>query len=334
MIGAVSDNTRAVLLLTAPLLLGRGDEGPRTVTATEYRRLVQLLIERQARPADLVAGSDELLEACGEIVDRARLEALLARGLRLAQALEQWQARGIWVLGRGDRGYPRRLLQRQRTAAPALLYGCGDVGILDHCDLAVVGSRRADAETLAFARRIGADCAEHGHPVVSGGARGVDAAAMQGALDAGGLVVGVLADGLERAAVAAAYRPRLQAGQLALLAGTDPKATFHVGAAMQRNRWIYCLARAGLVVECDHGKGGTWAGASAQLDKHREIPVFVRADDRPSAGRAALLEFGARPWPAPKAAAEWKQVFRTPAQQSPSKGPPSDSPGDDGDERS
>ena len=106
-----------------------------------------------------------------------------------------------------------------------------------------------------------------------------------------------------------------QAGHLALVSGTDPKATFHVGAAMQRNRWIYCLARAGLVVECDHGKGGTWAGSSAQLDKHREIPVFVRADDRPSAGRAALLERGALPWPAPKTAAAWEQVFRTPAQR-------------------
>ena len=75
---------------------------------------------------------------------------------------------------------------------------------------------------------------------------------------------------------------------LVLLSPYDPNAGFNVGNAMQRNKLIYALADAALVVNSDLGKGGTWTGAVEQLDKFRQIPVFVRSTGAPSAALDAL----------------------------------------------
>ena len=68
---------------------------------------------------------------------------------------------------------------------------------------------------------------------------------------------------------------------------------------MQRNRVIYALAEAALVVNADFNRGGTWAGAVEQLKKYH-VPVFVRSSGDPSAGLEALQQLGARPWPEPE----------------------------------
>ena len=68
---------------------------------------------------------------------------------------------------------------------------------------------------------------------------------------------------------------------------------------MARNKLIYAVADAALVVQSDLGKGGTWAGAVEQLDKFRWVPVFVRLGQDPSPGMTALQRKGAIPWPDP-----------------------------------
>jgi DNA processing protein len=115
---------------------------------------------------------------------------------------------------------------------------------------------------------------------------------MRGALEASGKVAGVLADSLERAALNREPRNVLMDGQLVLISPYDPSAGFNVGHAMQRNKLIYVLADAALVVSSDYEKGGTWAGAVEQLDKLRLVPVYVRSNRetgkgwRPSEARA------------------------------------------------
>ena len=68
---------------------------------------------------------------------------------------------------------------------------------------------------------------------------------------------------------------------------------------MQRNKVIYALAEASLVVDADVNRGGTWAGAVEQLKKY-SVPVFVRSNGDPSAGLEALLDRGAHRWPEPE----------------------------------
>ncbi|MBC7314847.1 MAG: DNA-protecting protein DprA [Chloroflexi bacterium] len=300
MSGVISPNTKAILLLTAPLIAGRGKRTPDLLTPKEYKKFARHLRDLGRQPADLLQpGADKLLGDCHRVIDKARLERLLARGFLLSQAVERWQARAIWVVSRADAGYPRRLKKRLKDAAPPILYGCGEAAILDTGGLAVVGSRHVDDALIKYTEGIGRLTAKARRTLVSGGARGVDQAAMRGALEAGGKVAGVLADSLERAVLACEYRNFLMDGLLVLVSPYDPSTRFNVGHAMQRNKLIYALADAALVVSSDYEKGGTWAGAVEQLEKLRLVPVYVRSKGETSKGLDALRRKGALPWPNP-----------------------------------
>lgn len=298
---SLSPNTQAILLLTAPLIAGRGEPSSDLLTPGEYRRLARFLREKQQQPADLlVPDTVGLLGECQPLIDNNRLKHLLARGFLLSQAVERWQSRAIWVVSRADAEYPRRLKTRLKDDAPPILYGCGDATILDTGGLAVVGSRHVDDALVKYTEGIGQLAAKARRTLFSGGARGIDQAAMRGALEAGGKVAGVLADSLERAVLNRENRNLLMDGQLVLISPYDPIAGFNVGHAMERNKLIYALADAALVVSSDYKKGGTWAGAVEQLDKLRLVPVYVRSDGETDKGLDALRRKGALPWPNPE----------------------------------
>lgn len=309
MMSGLSQNTQAILLLTAPLIAGRGSSSSELLTPGEYKRLARHLREIQRQPADLVSpDASELLRACQPVIDEARLQRLLGRGFLLSQVIERWQARAIWVISRADAEYPRRFKTRLREDAPAVLYGCGDIGLLDCGGIAVVGSRDVDESLIVYTMAVGRLAARAHRALVSGGARGIDQAAMRGALEAGGKVGGVLADSLERTTMSRENRNFLLDGQLVLISPYDPGAGFNRGHAMQRNKLIYALADVSLVVNSDL-KGGTWNGAIEQLDKLNFVPVYVRSTGESSVGLDALRGKGAIPWPNPQDADEFEGVF-------------------------
>ena len=94
--------------------------------------------------------------------------------------------------------------------------------------------------------------------IISGGARGIDHAAMSEPCQNGVLL---LVCSLGKSALDRGNRDALMDDRLVLVSPYDPKAGFNVGNAMQRNKLIYALADASLAVESDIRKGGTWAGA-------------------------------------------------------------------------
>jgi len=298
---SLSPNTQAILLLTAPLIAGRSYSSSDLLTLSEYKQLARCLRDKQRQPADLLSQeANELFAECQQVIEGTRLKRLLARGFLLSQAIERWQARAIWVVSRADTEYPRRLKARLKEDAPPLLYGCGDVAIMETGGLAVVGSRNVDDALVDYTVGIGRLAANARRTLISGGARGIDQAAMRGALEAGGKVVGVLADSLEKAALVRDHREVLMDGRLVLICPYDPAAGFNVGHAMQRNKLIYALADAALVVSSDYEKGGTWAGAIEQLEKLRLVPVYVRSNGGTSKGLEALRRKGALAWPDPE----------------------------------
>ena len=308
MITEISANTQAILMLTAPLIVGRRTPAAEVLLPREYRRLAQFLHENGREPADLLSqDASDLLRDDKQPVDPDRLTRLLDRGFLLSQAVERWRQRAIWVLSRADDQYPQRLKARLGGYAPAILYGCGDRDILEDGGLAVVGSRHVDDKIRDYAIGIGELAAGAEWSLVSGGARGIDQAAMRGALDAGGRAAGVLSNDLERAALHREHRDVLMDGRLVLISPYDPAAGFNVGNAMGRNKLIYAFADAALVVSADYKKGGTWAGAVEQLDKLQLVPVYVRsASDR---GLQALIDKGAHPWPDPRTSDEFRATF-------------------------
>lgn len=318
----LSPNAQAILLLTAPLIAGRGTTSPDLLSPSEYKRLAHHLREIQRQPADLLSpDAAETLHACQPVIDESRLQKLLGRGFLLSQVMERWQARAIWVVSRADAEYPRRLKTRLRENAPAVLYGCGDMALLETGGLAVVGSRHVDDALIDYTMAVGRLAARAGRTLVSGGAKGIDQAAMRGALEGGGKVGGVLADSLEKTTMNREHRNLLLDGQLVLISPYDPSAGFNVGNAMQRNKLIYALADTSLVVSSDLNKGGTWAGAVEQLDKLKFVPVFIRSTGESSAGLDGLRKKGALPWPNPQDADSFEDVFnaempaRTPSSQ-------------------
>jgi len=175
------------------------------------------------------------------------------------------------------------------------LYCAGSVDLLEAGGTAIVGSRDADPAALAFASEAAASVARSGHVVISGGAKGIDAAALNGAAEAGGAVVGVLADSLERKARSVALRNLVEDERVVLLSPYGSDVPFSVGAAMGRNRLIYCLAEVAVVVSASEGEGGTWAGATEAL-KAGWVPIYARTGDAMPAGNAALVALGARPY--------------------------------------
>jgi predicted Rossmann fold nucleotide-binding protein DprA/Smf involved in DNA uptake len=164
-------------------------------------------------------------------------------------------------------------------------------------------------ELIHYTESVGRLAAAAGRAVISGGAKGIDRAAMSGALEARGIVLGVLADSLERAALARENRDNLMEHKLTLISPYDPLAGFNVGHAMQRNKIIYALADAALIVTSDFEKGGTWAGAIEQLERLHFVPVFIRDEDKTGKGNAALLRRGARRWPNPSNTTEFCQAL-------------------------
>lgn len=297
---SLSANTQAILLLTAPLIAGREEPSDDLLTPGEYKRLARHLREQQRQPAELLLpDAGELIDSCLHVVDTNRMRRLLARGFSLSQAVERWGARAIWVVSRADADYPKRIKARLKDDAPAILYGCGDADLLDAGGLAVVGSRNVDDALVEYTEGIGRLAAKARRTLISGGARGIDQAAMRGALEAGGKVAGVLADSLEKTAMNREHRNMLMDGQLLLVSPYDPSAGFNVGNAMQRNKLIYALADVALVVSSDLNKGGTWAGAVEQLDKLRLVPIYVRSTGEMGKGLEALRNRGANAWPNP-----------------------------------
>lgn len=319
----LSPNTQAILLLTAPLIVGRAAGAERPLTAAQYGQLAVHLRDMGRKPADfLETGSDELLRECAAIADIEQMHRLLGRGFLLSQAVERWSSRAIWVMSRADAGYPRRLKKCLGTAAPAVLYGCGDRALLDAGGLAVVGSRDVNETLIAYTEAVGRLAADSHRAIVSGGARGVDEASVRGAITHGGKAIGVLADSLGKAVLNAGFRDSLREERLVLVSPYDPSAGFNVGHAMQRNKLIYALADAALVVNSDVNKGGTWAGAKEQLDKLNFVTVYVRQAGERSPGLEALRKSGAELWPEPRDPEEFvaalaRAIARKPAPSQP-----------------
>ena len=109
--------------------------------------------------------------------------------------LAQLAAQGVTFLGWGEPDYPRLLADC--ADAPVGLFCKGDLSLLRHDGIAIVGSRKCSETGKRLARDFGRDIAELGLPVVSGLALGIDGAAHEGALEVRGPTIAVLGCGVD-----------------------------------------------------------------------------------------------------------------------------------------
>ncbi|MFQ6130981.1 MAG: DNA-processing protein DprA [Armatimonadota bacterium] len=233
------------------------------------RRWLNLLEQMGSAQAILRAGRDALLAVEGvtardhDKIERAKAEADVEAD---KAKLEQM---GAHLLTIQDEAYPHWL--KEIYDPPPLLYVRGEMERRDEQAVAIVGTRNCSNYGVVQAGRLAADLARRGFTIISGLARGIDAAAHEGALDAGGRSIGVAACGLEvdYPKGHAELKDRLaESGALLseLPLGTRPDR----GRFPQRNRIVSGLALGVVVVEAP-GKSGALITAGLALDQGREV---------------------------------------------------------------
>ena len=208
----------------------------------------------------------------------------------------QLSSRGVRFVGRSDAAFPP-LLRAIHDPPPGLfLRGSGGPDVLTRAAVAIVGARACSGYGSAVARMLGRELAAAGAVVVSGLARGVDADAHRGALEADGTTVGVLGCGIDRDYPAVHAELARRIGERGLVVseyapGVEP-APWRFPA---RNRIISGLARASVVVEAREASGALIT-ADFALEEGREVfAVPGEITSALSAGTNALLRLGATP---------------------------------------
>lgn len=270
---------RGFLLLTSRL----GNPERQTLTMPQLRVLAER-VQKGKEPRenrDLTAAD---LVALGYSREQgARIVALLEEEDLLERYLHRGKRAGCVPVTRVSAGYPALVRKRLGLEAPGCLWAKGELSILDTPAIALVGSRDLREENRAFAQAVGYQAARQGLTLVSGNARGADRAAQESCLSAGGRVISVVADELDK--------QHLRENMLYLSEdGFDEP--FSPQRALSRNRTIHALGRMVFAAQATLEKGGTWDGTVKNL-RFGWSPVACFADG--SEAMARLAQMGAFP---------------------------------------
>jgi DNA processing protein len=218
-----------------------------------------------------------------------------ARRFDEAAYRERLRALGVTWLAR-SRGLPAGVASIFDPPAGVFVRGCAPLELLDAPSVAIVGARACSPYGAQVARMLGRELAAAGLVVVSGLARGIDAEAHRGALEAGGRTVAVLGCGIDRdyPASHADLASRIRASGLIVSEyspGVEP-APWRFPA---RNRIVAGLAQATVVVEARE-RSGALITADLALEEGREVfAVPGEITSALSAGTNRLLVLGATP---------------------------------------
>jgi DNA processing protein len=291
------------------------------------RESARRLLARFGTPQAAIAAPVEALRDCVDAPTALTLSTPPDGHAERLAATRVWlsAAPSRHLLLLGDPAYPPLLLHSPDP--PLLLYLQGDTALLTSPCLAIVGSRRPSAQGRDHGRRFAQTLAGQGWTIVSGLAAGIDGAAHEGALAAGGRTIAVVGTGLDRI-YPPAHRPLAQRiAQTGLLVSEYSLGTPPLPAHFpQRNRIIAGLSRGTLVVEAAL-RSGSLITARLASEAGREvlaIPGSILAPQ--SAGCHALIRQGAALVDSPELVAEelggLQGALRAPAP------PPSEPPPD------
>jgi DNA processing protein len=207
--------------------------------------------------------------------------------------LRDCRENGVTLIVESEAGYPSSL--RTIPDPPGVLFVRGDILPSDGLAVAIVGTRHATQYGLAQAERLAAGLARCGYAIVSGLARGIDAAAHRGALKAGGRTLAVLGSGVlniyppEHEQLAAEVTARG-----AIISENHPRSPPLAGAFPQRNRIVTGLSLGVIVVEASE-RSGALISARHAMEQGREVFALPgRVDSRTSRGCHRLLRDGAK----------------------------------------
>ena len=256
-------------------------------------RVRQLLEHFGDAPAILRASKAQLLHVRGIGEETAEAVANWEKTADLGAELKRIQEYGCHVLTQADEAYPELL--RQIYDPPIVLYVKGELTAKDKNAVAMVGSRQTTHYGLEVARKLAYQLAYVGVTVVSGGARGIDTAAHQGALSAKGRTVVVLGTGINR------VFPTENAGLFERVADHGAVITqfpFNRPADKQsfpiRNRIVAGMTLGTVVVEANLSSGALITANFANDYGRQIFAVPGRIDSPRSKGCHELIKKGAK----------------------------------------
>jgi len=256
-------------------------------------RLQQLLVARFDSPAGVFAASSSELSAVDGIGPKLLSTISEARHSDDAEReLARCRELGVEMLHLDSPDYPPMLAEI--CDAPNVLYCRGDIVEQDQLAVAIVGSRRCTLYGRQQAERLAGALARAGMTVVSGLARGIDAAAHRGAPNAGGRTIAVAATGL-----AQVYPPEHVelADEVSRQGAIVTESPLHrepiPGLFPQRNRLISGLSLGVIVIEASQ-KSGSLHTARHAMEQGREVFALPgRIDSLASIGSHNLIRDGA-----------------------------------------
>lgn len=257
-------------------------------------RLQSLLLARFGTARSVLAASASALHELPGIGGKlSRAIAQARETIDVDAELALCRAANVSVLTPNQAAYPRLL--KELPDPPGALFTRGEILPQDGAALAIVGSRHATHYGQTQAERLAGALCRAGFTVVSGLARGIDAAAHRGALSAGGRTIAVLGSGILNI-----YPPEHQpladdvASSGALISEAPPRMRPLRGAFPQRNRLISGLSLGVIVVEASKQSGALITARHAMEQGREVFAVPGRVDTPNSRGCHALIRDGAK----------------------------------------
>ncbi len=256
--------------------------------------LFKRLIDRLGSPEAVLAAAPQTLAAIDGV--STRLAAAVSRHQLSREARRRYRHaidNGCRIILQADGDYPELL--HQLPDPPPLLWVYGQL-TAQLPAVALVGTRRPTRYGIAATQKLAGDLTAHGLAIVSGLARGIDTAAHQATLQAGGITVAVLGSGLQ-----SIYPPenrhlaeRIAAGGGAVISEFDPDSGPEAHHFPVRNRIISGLSYGVVVIEAAK-RSGSLITARLAAEQNREVfAVPGSIHSHQSYGTHILIKQGAK----------------------------------------
>ena len=256
-------------------------------------KILACLLDRFGSPQAVLSANRSELRRVAGVGDKLVRRILEPPPMEMVEEeLAACKRAGIAVISHSQAEYPSPL--REIHDPPSLLFCQGAWLARDALALAIVGSRHATPYGFRIAERLAASLARAGFTIVSGLARGIDAAAHRGAIQAQGRTIAVLGGGRLRL-----YPPEHEGLALevercgAVISEHPPQIPPRTGSFPQRNRIISGLSQGVIVVEAPENSGSLITARLAMEQNRTVFAVPGPVDSRASRGCHKLLKDGA-----------------------------------------
>lgn len=257
-----SDDAFATMLLTMALSPNR-EEYALPLGTLELKKLEKRLHEKGILHIGSIINYDigGLMFELGLSEEEAyRIFTLLNRSVQLSYSVENYLQQGIEVVSFYNDEYPQRVKRKMQDYAPPVFYRCGNPELLTSAPmLAIVGISgvKTPPEVRDAIETLVRNCVRLGYTILTGGELGVSKVAMNMAAEYGGNLVEVLGGDMNTHIAEDVVADLLKENRATVVSLEHPDALFTVAHAISRNKLLFSLAEAAIIINTDGKRGET-----------------------------------------------------------------------------